>query len=198
MRRSLKKGACWAAASLLTGSLCGCAQTPITATPTYSPPAHSQNAAPLAPAIPCTLHVVKINDERMDPSTLGVVAGRTVHAPPDTQTWMRSGVSALAKDGVRVEFGEVAPAPGVIDAVVVLKTAWVSSAATSKMASVVLHIDYEHAGQALKSNDYRGNTTSVNWASTDSEIQSLLQDVFGKVLAQVGTDFRGVCVQAGS
>jgi hypothetical protein len=142
--------------------------------------------------------VVKINDERMDPSTLGVVAGRTVHAPPDTQTWMRSGVSALAKDGVRVEFGEVAPAPRVIDAVVVLKTAWVSSAATSKMASVVLHIDYEHAGQPLKSNDYRGNTTSVNWASTDSEIQSLLQDVFGKVLAQVGNDFRGVCVQAGS
>jgi hypothetical protein len=198
MRRSLKRTSRRVAASLLAGSLCACAQTPITAAPTYAPPAGSQGAAPAATAIPCTLHVLKINDDRMDPSTLGVVAGRTVHAPPDTQAWMRSGVSALAKDGVHVEFGETAPAPNLIDAVVVLRTAWVSSAVTSKMASVVLHIDYEHAGQPLKSNDYRGNTTSVNWASTDGEIQSLLQDVFGKVLVQVSADFRNLCAQAGS
>jgi hypothetical protein len=51
---------------------------PMTASPVYTPRVEMRNAVA---RVPCTLRVVKVTDDRMDPTVLGNVGGRTVKGP---------------------------------------------------------------------------------------------------------------------
>src|SRR5262249_4343062 len=90
---------------------CGCAWlalaliacSPITANTAYTP--RTSPGAPL-PKPACRMSVVEIADDRMDPSVLGAVAGRTVRAPSDMQAWMRSVIGGLDRSGIAVEFDD--------------------------------------------------------------------------------------------
>jgi hypothetical protein len=186
---AVRAGACtWLALATVA-----CA--PITANTAYVP----RTAAPRTqlPQAACRLLVVEIVDDRLDPSMLGAVGGRTVHAPADMQAWMRSVLGGLDRSGIAVEFGDLNKADSSeLVAKAELKTAWVSSATTAKTASVVLAMRYFRAGTQIKAADYRGSISATNWASTQDEIQGMIDRAFDQVLAQAAGDIRVACVPA--
>jgi len=179
----------------LVGGLTCCialmaACSPMTASTKYTP-----RAAPVAhaPQMACRMRVLEIVDDRMDPTILGSVGGRTVHAPPDAQAWMRSVMGGLNRLGVAVEFGDADAGSAGLAARAELKTAWVSSETTAKTASVVLGFRYFQAGTLIKAADYRGSISATNWSSTQDEIQRMVDRAFDQVLAQAAADILAAC-----
>jgi hypothetical protein len=189
---SARMRAAAAVASVWATLMAAC--SPMTASTTYTPRVASP--APL-PKPSCRLRVVEIVDARMDPSVLGNVGGRTVHAPMDAQAWMRSVIGGLDHSGIAVEFAEQDPAWSGLIARAELKTAWVSSATTAKTASVVLTLRYFRAGELLKAADYRGSISATNWGSTQDEIQRMIDRAFDQVLSQAAVDIHAVCPAVG-
>jgi hypothetical protein len=147
--------------------------------------------------VPCTLRIGQILDDRMDPTVLGQVGGRTVRSPADTQVWLRAVISRLAGQGIVVEFaGERDAQSTAIYADAKLKSVWVDSAATAKLASVVLNMQYSYRGTSIKTADYRGSVSTVNWNNTNNEVQGMVDDALAQVLMQLANDFRTLCVKA--
>lgn len=137
----------------VTLALAGCVARPMTVAASYPSHVPSQAAKPVA----CRMRVVAVGDERMDPTVLGVVAGRTVHAPGDAQAWIRSVFAGLQESGIKVEFAESdSQAPGTFNTRVSLRSAW---------------------------------------ASTDDELQGMLNRAFDQALEQIATDFRSLCLR---
>lgn len=166
----------------------GCA--PMTASTTYTPRVAMSNAVPGGS---CTLRVVAIIDDRMDPTVLGNVGGRTVKGPPDPQAWLHSVIGGLRSSGIAVQFGDAENASADLSARAELKTAWVSSATTAKIASVVLNLKYFRSGSMIKSADYRGSISTPNWASGRQEIQSMIDRAFDQALSQAAADTLAAC-----
>jgi len=179
------------AAVCLIFVVAGC--TPMTASSTYTPRvAMSKTVAHAS----CTLRVVNIIDDRMDPTVLGNVGGRTVKGPPDTQAWLHSVIGGLRNSGIAVEFADTDTTSADLSAKAELKTAWVSSAATAKIASVVLNLQYFRSGSLIKSADYRGSISTPNWGSGQQEIQSMIDRAFDQALSQAAADTLAVCSAA--
>lgn len=144
----------------------------------------------------CALRIVQITDDRLDPKIMGVVGGRTVRAPPNTETWYRSVMSGLEPMGIPVTFGPEAGDSGTsIYAALELKSAWVSSATETKAASAVLAVRYFVRGTQIKSAEYRGSVSRLNWDSGDVEIQRMVDEVMQQILLQVSADVRTLCRQ---
>jgi len=166
----------------------GCA--PMTASTAYTPRVAMSNAVA---RVSCTLHVVKVIDDRMDPTVLGSVGGRTVKGPPDPQAWLHSVIGGLRNTGIAVVFGDAETTSADLSAKAELKTAWVSSAATAKIASVVLNLQYFRSGSMIKSADYRGSISTPNWSSGQHEIQSMIDRAFDQALSQAAADTLAAC-----
>lgn len=166
----------------------GC--SPMTVNTEYTP--HVAKTNPVARGS-CTLRVVEIIDGRMDPTVLGNVGGRTVKGPPDAQAWLHSVIGGLRNTGIAVEFGDAESASSDLSASAELKTAWASSAATAKIASVVLNLRYFRSGSLIKSADYRGSISTPNWSSGQHEIQSMIDRAFDQALSQAAADTLAAC-----
>jgi hypothetical protein len=169
----------------------GCA--PMTASTEYTP--RVAMSSPVA-RVSCTLRVVKVIDDRLDPTVLGNVGGRTVKGPADPQAWLHSVISGLRNTGIAVVFGDAETTSAELSAKAELKTAWVSSAATAKIASVVLNLQYYRSGSMIKSADYRGSISTPNWSSGQHEIQSMIDRAFDQALSQAAADTLAACSAA--
>jgi hypothetical protein len=169
----------------------GCA--PMTASTAYTPRVAMSKAVA---RVTCTLRVVDVIDDRMDPTVLGNVGGRTVKGPSDPQAWLHSVIGGLRSTGIAVEFGDAETASGDLSARAELKTAWVSSAATAKIASVVLNLQYFRSGSMIKSADYRGSISTPNWINSQPEIQSMIDRAFDQALSQAAVDTLAACSAA--
>jgi hypothetical protein len=121
----------------------GACQGPVTMSADYAADEPRAGGKPAALS-GCRLRVGQIVDSRPDPTTVGLVAGRVVHGPADPQAWIRNALSSLRQSGIELSFPvDDAPSlPSGLTASVTLVTAWVSSAATSKIANVVLDVRY--------------------------------------------------------
>jgi hypothetical protein len=175
----------------LTLLVAGCA--PMMASTTYTPRVETSNAVA---RVSCTLRVVKVIDDRMDPTVLGIVGGRTVKGPTDSQAWLHSVIGGLRSSGIAVEFGDAETTSADLSAKAELKMAWVSSAATTKIASVVLNLQYFRSGSMIKSADYRGSISTPNWSSGKHEIQSMIDRAFDQALSQAAADTLAACSAA--
>jgi hypothetical protein len=171
----------------------GC--TPMTASTAYTPRITKPNAVA---HVSCTLRVVGVIDDRMDPTILGIVGGRTVKGPPDPQAWLHSVIGGLSSSGIAVDFGDPHTTSAGLSAKAELKTAWVSSVTTAKIASVVLNLQYFRAGSMIKSADYRGSISTPNWGSSEHEIQSMIDRAFDQALSQAAADTLSACSAAAS
>lgn len=169
----------------------GCA--PMTASTAYTPRVAMSKAVA---RVTCTLRVVDVIDDRMDPTVLGNVGGRTVKGPSDPQAWLHSVIGGLRSTGIAVEFGDAETASADLSARAELKTAWVSSAATAKIASVVLNLQYFRSGSMIKSADYRGSISTPNWINSQPEIQSMIDRAFDQALSQAAVDTLAACSAA--
>ena len=168
--------------------LSGCA--PMTASSTYTP--HAATSKPAA-RISCSLRIVAVIDDRMDPTVLGNVGGRTVKGPPDPKAWLHSVIGGLRSSGIAVQFDDAQAVSADLSARAELKTAWVSSATTAKIASVVLNLQYFRSGSLIKSADYRGSISTPNWGSGQYEIQSMIDRAFDQALSQAAADTLAAC-----
>jgi hypothetical protein len=170
--------------------------SPITASPQYAaadPPAPSAAPGPRG----CRLQITEIVDSRLDPTTIGSVAGRVVHGPADTRAWIESALASLKSAGLAVSFAtDAPPSPAGLTASVTLVTAWVSSAATSKNASIVLRVRYAANGALLKQANYRGSVSTVDWLGSASEVQGMVDDAMAQILAAMDADLRAICASS--
>jgi hypothetical protein len=173
-------------------ALAACAATqPMTVSASF---VDSTPHAAMAVAPPCSIDVVELVDARHAPGTLGVVAGRAVKSPDDTNAWLRSIIGGLRARGVAVDFREPASTPS--DAILVrvsLQTAWVTNVWDNGTANVVLHVRAGRGGAATIDRDYRGSLSTVNWASGVGELQGLVDHAFAKALDAIAADLRPLC-----
>ena len=185
----------FAAIAALAVAVAGCTD-PITAKPTYVAADRPESGAGPA-ASGCRLRVTQITDSRLDPTTIGSVAGRMVRGPADSRAWIESALASLKTGGIEMSFpADVSPSSAGLSASVTLVTAWVSSAATSKIASIVLNVRYAANGTALKQVNYRGSVSTLNWMSSDVEVQGMIDDAMAQILATMGTDLKAICASA--
>lgn len=135
----------------------------------------------------------EIRDQRRDRQTLGMVTGRAVKAPSDVDGWLRSTMEGLGGRGLDLRpAADAAPAEA-IEIHVDLQAAWLRDIKTSKAANVLVHVRAERGGAPLLDRDYRGNISRINWASTDAELQHLIDDAFGKALDAIAADLKTAC-----
>jgi hypothetical protein len=185
----------FAAIAAIAGALAACTD-PIIARPSYVAADRSESGTTAAPSN-CRLQVTQISDSRLDPTTIGSVAGRMVRGPADSRVWIESALASLRTGGIEMSFAVDAPVPSAgLAASVTLVTAWVSSAATSKIASIVLNVRYTVNGTVLKQVNYRGSISVLNWISTDIEVQGMIDDAMAQILAAMGADLKTICASA--
>lgn len=147
-----------------------------------------------APAPGCAVQIAEISDPRRAPEVLGmIVTFRSIVAPQDRQAWLRSVFEVgLSARGFTPTFATPAAegatsAPG---ARISVRAIWLSTLATNKSASVVLTMSNGPEGGTRI---YRGDLTSVNWAGTTSEFNTILNRAFALALDSMAADLRAQC-----
>lgn len=183
-------------AALLT--LCACT-TPIATSSDYvaAPVSPWSGEAPRLEG--CKLAITAIADERLDPSTIGMIGPRPVRGPADATAWLGTVLKSLSRYGVEVSFPPPGAAPkGALTASVALNTLWVASIVTSKTGSVVIGVRYARDGAALKQTNYRGRDAGLDWFGSSDEIQSMLDDAAGQAVTAMADDLVSLCARAGS
>lgn len=141
----------------------------------------------------CPVVVSQISDRRRVRDTLGIVAGRAIKSPDDVDAWLRSILEKLRTRNIQVAFSDAAAPKDTITVAFSLQSVWLSDIKTTKAANIVAHVHAERAGVQLLDRDYRETVTRINWANTDTELQHLIDDAFGKVLDDMAADLHGAC-----
>lgn len=162
------------------------------ASSTFVEPRAASVPAPTSSA-DCTVQIVRMTDARRAPDVLGVVSGRAVKSPDNTQAWLQAILGGLGGRGLKISFASDAPPGGAVVADVSLRSAWLTSTVTNKTANVVLHIRADRPGADPIDRDYRGAVSVMNWASTTDELQRLVDAAFGGALDNMAIDFRQMC-----
>lgn len=187
----------WVVLALIAAALAGCV-TPLTLEPTFAThvAGGDETVAPF-----CRLTITKLTDSRLDPTVVGNIGGRQVRVAGDSKIWMKDLLRGLSRWGIRVSFAddphrEASTALPSLPVEVQLLTVWLDSLATSKSVNAVFRFEYQVGGQRIPAT-YRGSHTTVNWNSTDAEIESLLDAALQQVLEQTQRDVHQYCA-AGS
>jgi len=142
----------------------------------------------------CPVNVVQISDDRRAKDAIGVVGGRAVKAPLDTDAWLKSIMGGLNARRFAVSFDSARPpAAADITVSVSLKSVWLTSVMTNKAGTVVMHVHAERPGKPVIDKDLRGNLTNGNWASTRDELTNLTNAVFALALDQMAADLWTLC-----
>lgn len=175
------------------GLLISCV-TPEPATIGYPPPP----AEAIAAAQPfCRLTIHRVTDLRRDRTTLGIVGGRVIRAPSNSEDWIRHHLARLRDDGVTVTFAapaadETTPA---MSAEVQLMTAWAESVASSRTATVIVAVRYDRAGAFAKQVSYRGSVTEINWWNSGAEMQAMIDACLSQILVAMRHELSILCKQ---
>lgn len=154
----------------------GCASTPVSLGDEFL-----QEHSPTGSS--CAFSLGILSDSRRDPSDFGSLANRKVQST-DPLAWMRNGLKTLP--GYQDEL-----APLQVDAELLM--AYTQSQATSKVVNVVARLHYRQANQQTQSRTYRGSNTAINWASSESEIQSAFNNALNKLLLQIEPELSARC-----
>ncbi len=130
----------------------------------------------------CRFSVRSIDDLRENTS-LGVV-GRTRVDGEEFTEWFAKGIAAIpgyTRDGAPTELR-----------IEILKT-YIHSLGTLKSANLVVRVKGVGGGASLLTKTYRGVDGSVNWSSSESEIQAAFDSALADLQLQMGSDLRGAC-----
>lgn len=146
-------------------------------------------------AVPgCPVNVVQVSDDRRAKDAIGVVGGRAVKAPVDTDAWLKSIMGGLNARRFAVTFDSARPpAAADITVTVSLKSVWLTSVMTNKAGTVVMHLHAERPGKPVIDRDFRGNLTNGNWASTRDELTNLTNAIFALALDQMAVELWTLC-----
>jgi len=174
----------------------GCAPPPpVTLVATYTERTAVSKPGPKAATAACNLLVDGVSDSRSDTTVLGVVLSRAVKAPSDNIGWIQNVLSGLSARGVALGFDtNVRDAPAdSIHARFDLKTAWLTDTATNKTANVVIRVLISRGGETALDRNFRGSRTTINWSASDSELQKVIDEAFGKALDDIAGAVLPIC-----
>jgi hypothetical protein len=143
--------------------------------------------APAAPAVAgagVRVHVVEVQDARLDPESIGHVANRAFVArglAKQLDRSLRASIHGRWPTAEKADGGELVVAAK-------LHKCYVSNIDVTKAAVVVVEVAYQHQGQEAGSRIYRGTFTGMNWWGSDAEFAGALQVAFDQCIAQVIRD----------
>ncbi|MFO1340956.1 MAG: hypothetical protein U1F53_22505 [Burkholderiaceae bacterium] len=109
---------------------------------------------------------------------------RTKVAGGGFMEWVAAGIAALP--GYTSE-----PAPTEVD-VAILK-AYIQGISTMKSANMVVRVTIASSGKADRKLVYRGVDNTVNWNSTESEVQEAFDRAMSDLQRQMGADLAKSC-----
>ena len=130
----------------------------------------------------CQFSVRSINDQR-EHSSLGVVVFTRVDGEGFVQ-WFTQGISSIpgySKDPARIDIG------------ISLLKAHMISLSTYKSANIIVKVDPTVEGQLSSSKVYRGRDGSINWASSESEVQAAFNSAMNDLKQQIAEDISKQC-----
>lgn len=180
----------------------GCATSAVTLSDHYDRDAALPSAGPrstggapiAAPAMAadCATTLGQISDKRLDPSMVGMVAGRVIKSPPSMKKWLQSAFGTLQCAAACATSDDAKKLPPLTLDVDLLK-AWMSSINTDIATNLVFKVRFVRANVVLKENTYRGRDTSSNFTSAQDEIQQDFDVSMSHVLDQAHHDLTAVC-----
>ncbi|MDP9604444.1 UNVERIFIED_ORG: hypothetical protein J2W38_004242 [Variovorax paradoxus] len=175
-RTDWRRAACWVLAAPLL--VAGCASEKVTGLQRRT--AAAQPGAP-APACPFSLGGV---DDRRDAQSLGQM-GRTHIDGAGFDDWFRAGIASIP--------GYTRDAGAPTMRITVLK-AYVYGLVTLKSANLVVRVQLPPDGSGeVITKTYRGFDDSMNWSTSESEIQQALDSALDNLTAQIGADLKKRC-----
>jgi hypothetical protein len=142
----------------------------------------------------CLVHISAVEDYRFNKQNLGEAAKRPVFVD-DVSEWLCSGLRSLKDKGYVVSFfNDIQPLEGrTINLIVSLKAAYIRSVSTSECTTIMLHVKYLIENNPLDEKNYRGSNTSINWFSSESEINESFAIAFSRILDAISKDLSHYC-----
>jgi hypothetical protein len=131
---------------------------------------------------PCPFSVKSIDDER-EHSGLGMVVFTRVEGEGFVQ-WFSHGITTLPG---------YSASPKDVELRVTLLKAHMISLSTYKSANIIVKVDTTAQGRALSSKVYRGADGSINWASSESEVQAAFDSAMVDLKRQIAVDLSKQC-----
>jgi hypothetical protein len=186
--RCRHRAACCALAAALL-LVAGCASDEVTGLQRRTPVA-APSAAPTAASSACAFSLGGIDDRR-DAQSLGQM-GRTHIDGAGFDGWLRNGMASIPG------YTRDAGAPAI--RITVLK-AYVHGLASLKSANLVVRVEFPAQGagaagtvaKAATSKTYRGFDDSMNWSTSQAEIQEAFNAALDSLAAQIGADLKQRC-----
>jgi hypothetical protein len=190
-----------AVAAAAVALVAGCATSAVTLSDHYDREDALRSAGPRSTGTPiaapamaadCATTLGQISDKRLDPSMVGMVAGRVIKSPPSMEKWLQSAFGTLQCAAACATSDDGKKPPPLTLEVDLLK-AWMSSVNTDIATNLVFKVRFVRANVVLKENTYRGHDTSGNFASAQDEIQQDFDVSMSHVLDQVHRDLTALC-----
>lgn len=176
IRRVWRAAACCALAAPLF--LTGCASDRVAGVQRRGASTAAQGHAPPG----CAFSLGNIDDRR-DAQTLGQM-GRTNVDGAGFDEWLRSGIASIPG------YTRDASAPAI--RVTVLK-AYIHGLYSLKSANLVVRVQFPSEGADETTKTYRGFDDSMNWSTSESEIQEAFNKALDGLIARIGTDLKKRC-----
>jgi hypothetical protein len=141
-------------------------------------------AAPPGPALPaCAFSLGAVDDQR-DAQSLGQM-GRTHIDGAGFDAWFSNGIASIPG------YTRDAGAPAI--RITVLK-AYVHGLVSLKSANLVVRVQFSPEGSgATTTKTYRGFDDSINWSTSQGEIQEAFNTALDSLTAQIGADLKKRC-----
>ncbi|WP_418124420.1 hypothetical protein [Variovorax sp. 160MFSha2.1] len=175
-REEWRRAACWVLAVPLL--VAGCASERVTGLQRRTAAAQPGTSVP---ACPFSLGAI---DDRRDAQSLGQM-GRTHIDGVGFDEWFRAGIASIPG------YTRDAAAPTL--RITVLK-AYVHGLITLKSANLVVRVQLPPDGSsAATTKTYRGFDDSINWSTSESEIQQAFDAALDNLTAQIGADLKKRC-----
>ena len=169
-------------AAIIVAATCALTQgcTPLRVTGVAAPAAQSTTRV-AAETSGCQFSVKSIKDlrERKDLGNLG----RTLVDNAGFDHWFETGMSSIP--GYRSE------AP--VELQIEILKAYIQGLDTLKSANLVIRVQATKAGVEVMKKNYRGVDGSINWANTESEVQTAFDSALNDLKLKLGADLQGLC-----
>lgn len=146
-------------------------------------PAAERVARPAAAEAGACRFTVKAIEDRREEASLGVLL-RTRVDGDGFNHWFADGINAVP--------GYTREAAPIELRIEVLK-AYIHSIATMKSANLVVRVHVAASGAPPQAKTYRGSDGSVNWSSSEREVQEAFDNAMTDLTTQIGADLRGLC-----
>lgn len=182
---------------ILIISCAGCSTSPVYVSDTYL---DTQHDFPESEDINqmnqyCVVNILDIEDKRSsDSQCLGKVAGRPVYAE-EIERWLQREFKKLDDEDYIVFKNKDTDSVRnpCIDMKIALKKAYTKSVSTSMTTNIVLRVSYFKDDYPIDKKIYRGTSTRLNFASSESEINDAFISSFKKILSQIERDLIKHC-----